>query len=227
MLCDNAHRRDGLPSLPGVSNYGVSGGSCSFMRRAVAGSPHGCGQAASHQPKPPAGLPNSNTTHCRAQTARRRSGCESLDASLCPAEDQGVHILGVDRPCMPASRMKPRITPPSAVLAHTTNTSAMGELEIHSFCDQSARLVTSRSITLSNQHRAVARSATHRPRLSPPSACYRQRMRSWPSPRTSAASHSHSRACDQSMLAGVIAPQSSNVHSLPGLRRPSQASQQW
>jgi len=38
-------------------------------------------------------------------------------------------ILGVVRPPMPRSRMKPRMTPASS-LAQTTNTSAMGELVI-------------------------------------------------------------------------------------------------
>ncbi len=39
-------------------------------------------------------------------------------------------IFGAVRPGMPFSRMKPRIAP-SSVLAQTTNTSAIGELEIH------------------------------------------------------------------------------------------------
>lgn len=39
-------------------------------------------------------------------------------------------IFGADRPFMPFSRMKPRITP-SSVLAQTTKTWAIGELEIH------------------------------------------------------------------------------------------------
>ena len=39
-------------------------------------------------------------------------------------------IFGADRPFMPFSRMKPRIMP-SSVFAHTMNTSAIGELEIH------------------------------------------------------------------------------------------------
>ncbi|CPL20567.1 Uncharacterised protein [Bordetella pertussis] len=43
-------------------------------------------------------------------------------------------MAGADRPFMPFSRMKPRILPsksPPTHLAHTTNTSAMGELVIH------------------------------------------------------------------------------------------------
>src|SRR3546814_12884323 len=43
-------------------------------------------------------------------------------------------MAGADRPFMPLSRMKPRILPsssPPTTLAHTTNTSAMGELVIH------------------------------------------------------------------------------------------------
>ncbi len=39
-------------------------------------------------------------------------------------------IFGVERPFMPRSRMKPRMTP-SSVLAQTTMTSAIGELVIH------------------------------------------------------------------------------------------------
>jgi len=39
-------------------------------------------------------------------------------------------ILGVSMPFQPRSRMKPRIAPPSS-LAHTTSTSAIGELVIH------------------------------------------------------------------------------------------------
>ena len=46
-------------------------------------------------------------------------------------------ILGAERPCMPLSRMKPRISPTlpfsSASFAQTTKTSARGELEIHIF----------------------------------------------------------------------------------------------
>ena len=39
-------------------------------------------------------------------------------------------IFGADRPCMPLSKMKPRITPSSS-LAQTMNTSAIGEFVIH------------------------------------------------------------------------------------------------
>ncbi len=38
-------------------------------------------------------------------------------------------IFGADKPFMPLSKMNPRISPSS--FAHTTNTSAMGELVIH------------------------------------------------------------------------------------------------
>lgn len=52
-------------------------------------------------------------------------------------------IFGADRPFMPFSRMKPRMTPSSS-LAHTTNTSAIGELVIQFFepacaCEMSPR----------------------------------------------------------------------------------------
>jgi hypothetical protein len=39
-------------------------------------------------------------------------------------------IFGADSPFIPFSRMKPRIVP-SSVFAQTTNTSAIGEFEIH------------------------------------------------------------------------------------------------
>ena len=41
-------------------------------------------------------------------------------------------IFGAERPFIPFSRTKPRITP-SSVFAQTTNTSAIGELVIHIF----------------------------------------------------------------------------------------------
>jgi hypothetical protein len=40
-------------------------------------------------------------------------------------------MAGAERPFMPLSRMKPRMSSPS--FAHTTNTSAIGEFEIHIF----------------------------------------------------------------------------------------------
>jgi hypothetical protein len=39
-------------------------------------------------------------------------------------------IFGAESPLIPFSRIKPRITP-SSVFAQTTNTSAIGEFEIH------------------------------------------------------------------------------------------------
>src|SRR5580698_2071824 len=50
-------------------------------------------------------------------------------------------MVGADRPFQPFSRMKPRIAslPFSSSLAHTTNTSAIGELVIHIFAPDSEK----------------------------------------------------------------------------------------